>query len=236
MICKGMTNNINGLALGFTLLAAAASSALAGESAAIKPFTADYQANYMGMQGTGQMVLAPAGGDRWKYSLRINGSVATLSQSTVFDERDGHYRPLSGSDVSRVLIKKADKSATYDWNKGIATWSGDVKSGRAGPIRLQAGDMDAMLLNLALTRDVHAGKPLKYRMVDDGRAKDLAYVVAGKEQITVAGKPQQATKVVRTDGEKQTIAWVVEGLPVPARILQRRNGQDEMDLRIKSVR
>ena len=96
--------------------------------------------------------------------------------------------------------------------------------------------MDGMLLNLALARDVAAGKPLNYRMVDDGRAKQLSYTVAGKEQITIDGKAQQATKVVRTDGEKQTIAWVVDGLPVPARILQKRNGKDEMDLRIKSVR
>ena len=91
-------------------------------------------------------------------------------------------------------------------------------------------------MNLAVARDVAAGKPLKYRMVDDGRVRDLTYTVAGKEQITVNGKSQEATKVVRTDGEKQTIAWVVAGLPVPARILQRRNGKDEMDLQIKSVR
>lgn len=235
MIHKGIADKPNGLVLGFTLLAAVASSALAGESAAIKPFTADYNANYMGVQANGQMILASEG-DRWSYSLKISGSVATISQTTVFEQRDGHYRPLSGTDVSRLLIKKVDKSASYDWSKGIATWSGDVKPGRAGPVKLQAGDMDAMLLNLALARDVHAGKPLKYRMVDDGRAKDLVYTVSGKELITVAGKPQQATKVVRTDGEKQTIAWVVEGLPVPARILQRRNGKDELDLRIKSVR
>ena len=218
------------------LLPAIAAPATAAESTAIKPFTADYQANYMGMQANGQMTLAPAGGNRWKYNLSISGSVATLSQTTVFEELGGQYRPISGSDVSRVLIKKVDKSANYDWNKGVATWSGDVKPDRAGPIKLQAGDMDGMLLNLALARDVAAGKPLNYRMVDDGRAKQLSYTVAGKEQITIDGKAQQATKVVRTDGEKQTIAWVVEGLPVPARILQKRNGKDEMDLRIKSVR
>ena len=222
--------------LGAMLLAAMAVPTLAAESTGIKPFTADYQANYMGMQASGQMTLAPAGGNRWKYNLSISGSVATLSQTTVFEEHGGHYRPISGSDVSRVLIKKIDKSANYDWKKGVATWSGDVKPDRAGPIKLQAGDMDGMLLNLAIARDVAAGKPLSYRMVDDGRARQLSYTVAGKEQVTVNGKAQQATKVVRTDGEKQTIAWVVEGLPVPARILQKRNGKDEMDLRIKSVR
>lgn len=231
-----MTKTIPTLLLGAALLAATTTATLAAESGSIKPFTADYQANYMGMQASGQMTLAPAGGSRWKYNLSISGSVATLSQTTVFEERNGQYRPISGSDVSRVLIKKVDKSANYDWNKGVATWSGDVKPDRAGPVKLQAGDMDGMLLNLALARDVAAGKPLKYRMVDDGRVKDLTYSVAGKESITIDGKARQATKVVRTDGEKQTIAWVVEGLPVPARILQKRNGKDEMDLRIKSVR
>ena len=226
-----ITCNSRALLLGATMLLAASAPAMA-----VEPFSADYQASYMGMQASGQMTLAPAGGSRWKYNLSISGSVATLSQTTVFEERNGQYRPISGSDVSRVLIKKVDKTANYDWNKGVATWSGDVKPDRAGPVKLQAGDMDGMLLNLALARDVAAGKPLKYRMVDDGRVRDLTYTVAGKEQITVNGKSQQATKVIRTDGEKQTIAWVVAGLPVPARILQRRNGKDEMDLQIKSVR
>jgi hypothetical protein len=212
------------------LLAGAATAA-----AAVEPFTAEYQANYMGMQGKGRMTLEPAGGNRWTYRFTVDGSVATLLQSTVFEERDGAYRPLSGRDSSRVLIKKVDKSATYDWDKGVATWSGDVKADRAGPVQLQPGDMDAMLVNLAIARDVAAGKPLRYRMVDDGRVKQLDYKVAGKEPVTVEGRTHQATKVVATDGDKQTIAWVVEGLPVPARLLQKRDGKDEMDLRLKSI-
>ena len=91
-------------------------------------------------------------------------------------------------------------------------------------------------LYLAIVRDVAAGKPLTYRMVENGRAKAMTYQVAGKERITVAGKPQDATKVVRTDGDKQTIVWVVADAPVPARILQREKGQDTIDLTLKSWR
>jgi hypothetical protein len=201
----------------------------------LKPFNADYVANYMGMEGAARMSLAQAG-PQWKYTLSVRSSLATLSQSTTFDEKDGQWRPLSGTDSSAVLIKKSNKQAQYDWSKGVATWSGDVKPDRAGPVKLQAGDLDAMLVNLAIARDVAAGKPLHYRMVDDGRAKELTYTVAGKEQITVAGKSQQATKVTRTDGNKQTVVWVVDGLPAPARILQRKNGEDEMDLQLQGVR
>lgn len=222
-------NRLSCLALGIALTAAASSAF------AVEPFKATYLANYMGMQADGVMTLAPAEGDRWTYSFNINGSMAELSQTTVFEERDGHYRPLSGSDRSRVLIKNVDKQASYDWDKGVASWSGDIKEGRGGPVKLQPGDLDGMLVNLALVRDVAAGKPLHYRMVDDGRIKQLDYKVAGKEQVTVAGQSHQATKVVNTDGDKQTVAWIVEGMPVPVRLLQKRDGKNEMDLQLKSV-
>ena len=202
---------------------------------AMKPFTANYQASYMGLQGDGQMTLAPAGGDRWKYTLAIRSSLAQLSQTTVFEDNGGKWRPLSGNDASSVLIKHSNKTATYDWGKGEARWSGDVKDDRNGPVTLQAGDLDAMLLNLAIVRDVNAGKPLSYRMVDDGRAKQMSYQVAGKDTVTIEGKPRQATRVTRSDGDKQTVLWVVDGLPVPARILQRKGGKDEMDLQLTSL-
>ena len=211
-------------------------SAAAASPAELKPFNADYQASYMGMQANGRMTLVAAGANRWKYTLDIHSTIANLTQSTTFDQHGGQWRPLSGSDSSLLLIRKSNKNATYDWGSGQARWSGDVKADRSGPIPLQAGDMDAMLINLAIARDVQAGKPLEYRMVDDGRAKQLSYHVAGKESITIGGKAQQATKVTRTDGERETLLWVVDGLPVPARILQRKNGNDEMDLQLKSFR
>ena len=217
------------------LLIGAAFLIASAPALAIKPFTANYQASYMGLQGDGQMTLAPAGGDRWKYTLAIRSSLAQLSQTTVFEDNDGKWRPLSGNDTSSLLIKRSSKSANYDWTKGEARWSGDVKDDRSGPVALQAGDLDAMLLNLAIVRDVNEGKPLKYRMVDDGRAKQMSYQVAGKDTITVEGKPRQATKVTRSDGYKQTVLWVVDGLPVPARILQRKDGKDEMDLQLTSL-
>lgn len=219
-----------------TLFLAAALCAFASAPAlAVKPFTANYQASYMGLQGNGKMTLESQGNDRWKYTLSIGSNGIQLNQSTVFEDRDGKWRPLSGTDSSMLLIKKTDKQATYDWDKGVATWSGDVKADRAGPVKLQAGDVDALLLNLKLARDVPAGKPLQYRMVEDGRVKSMTYKVVGKEQVSVGGKTHTATKVSSRDGSKETVAWVVDGIPVPARILQRKDGKDEIDLRIKSV-
>lgn len=229
-----MAFNIRNLVAGglLTTCALTAGAAPAGD---IKPFTAEYQASYMGLQGNGRMTLAATGSNQWRYSLEIDGSMAALKQTTVFETRDGQFRPLSNTDTSSVLVKRKAKNAVYDWGKGEARWTGDVKPERAGPVKLQAGDLDAMLVNLAITRDAAAGKPLRYRLVDDGRVKQLHYQVSGTEAITIGGKSQQATRITRSDGDKQEVVWVVADLPVPARILRRKDGQDEMDLRLKSV-
>ena len=213
------------------LLLAAASAASAAAPASIKPYSADYDASYMGMHGTGHMTLAQQAGGRWVYSLRIGSPLAQLSQSTVFDQAGDGLRPLSGTDSSTFLVKRVTKQASYDWKAGQASWSGDVKPDRAGPVALQAGDVDAMLLNLALPRDVAAGRSLHYRMVDDGRAKPVNCSTSSKETLHAGGKSLQATKVSCDLGpNKQILLWVVDGMPFPARILQRNDGQDDIDL------
>ena len=204
---------------------------------AVKPFTADYKASVMGgISADAQMTLASAGGDRWNYTLSVQSPVATLRQSTTFEDHDGAWRPITGNDFTQMMFKKSQKNASYDWAKGEARWSGNVKPDRVGPVKLEQGDLDAMMLNLAIVRDVAAGKPLNYRMVDNGVVRQQSYQNLGQETVTVSGKPRSATKVSRTSENKQVIVWVVDGLPVPARILQKKDGKDELDLVLKSVR
>ncbi len=209
---------------------------MTGPAWAVKPFVANYEATVKGaIQADARMKLASAGGDRWSYELSVNSPIASIRQTTIFEDRDGAWRPLSGSDSIQMLMKKSQKNATYDWASGEARWTGNVKPDRAGPVKLQAGDVDAMLLNLAIVRDVAAGKALSYRMVDNGMARQQVYQNLGQESITVAGKANTATKVSRTSDGKQVTVWVVEGLPVPARILQQDDGKDALDLVLKSV-
>ncbi|MCR6662760.1 MAG: DUF3108 domain-containing protein [Luteimonas sp.] len=210
---------------------------------AIEPFNAEYQASYMGLQATGRMTLANESGNRWKYSLDISGAGARMTQSTQFEVNGDTWRPLSSVDTQRgesgiasMLVKNRTVNANFDWSRGVATWTGDVRSERAGPIRLQPGDLDGMLMNLALVRDFASGQELAYRLVEEGRARRQVFNPAGTETITVQGREQRATKVVHRDGARTTTAWIVDGLPVPARILQQRNGRDHIDLRLRSVR
>lgn len=225
------------LSLAALLLAAA----VASTAWALEPFSADYRASFMGMQANGKMTLEPAGDGTWEYKVEVAGMGARLIQSTLFEEHDGQWRPLRSEDsqlgesgLAAMLVKNKTVTASYDWERNQARWSGDVDDDERGPVTLRPGDMDGMLINLAVVRDVAEGRPLQYRLVEDGRARQQTFAVDGTETITIAGEQHQATRVKRTSGRREITAWIVDGLPVPARILQKRNGRDHIDLRLQS--
>jgi len=211
----------------------------------IEPFGADYRATFMGLQATAKMSLTMAGGEsdsRWIYRLDIKGAGAHLVQSTTFDIDGEHWRPLSSEDSQRgesgmalFLVKNRSTTSVWDWDRREARWSGDIAPERSAPVPLQPGDLDAMLLNLVLVRDVAARKPLTYRLVDDGRAREQRYRRAGTEEVRVGGQTHRALKVRREDGNRSITAWIVKGIPVPVRILQQRKGKDHIDLRLDRV-
>jgi len=215
---------------------------LAVPALALEPFQADYRASYMGLSSTATMSLVDEGG-RWSYRLELSGAGARLIQSTTFAVDGQAWRPLHSEDSQRgesgmgaLLVKNRSVNSSWDWERLEARWSGDTRPGREGPVAIQAGDLDAMLLNLALVRDVAARRPLNYRLVENGRAREQRFRRAGTEQISVNGETHRALKVIRSDGNRELIAWIVTGLPVPARIVQRRNGKDEVDLQLLALR
>jgi len=210
------------------------------------PFEASYQATFMGLEAAARMTLtaeeegeAGTAGQRFTYRLDIRGAGAHLVQSTTFDIDGEYWRPLSSQDSQRgesgvalLLVKNHSTTSVWDWERGEARWSGDIAPERSAPVPLQPGDLDAMLLNLVLVRDVLERKPLTYRLVDDGRAREQRFQRAGTEEISIGGQTHRALKVKREDGNRTITAWVVEGLPVPVRILQQRKGKDHIDLRL----
>jgi len=122
----------------------------------------------------------------------------------------------------------------YDWETGVAQWTGDIKDKRRDPVPLQAGDKSGLLINLAIVRDAAPGRQLSYRFVDGGRVRQHEYAVAATpEYIEVDGLSYEALRVSRTNGgNDETIVWVARGVPTPVRILQRENGEDAIDLRL----
>ena len=219
------------LAIGLSV-ALAAAPALAAD---LQPFKASYRASYNNMAANATMSLAPAGNGRWTYSMSMQNALVQLNRTATIDAGGAQLRPLSNKETINLIIKRRVRQGAFDWSAREATWSGDVKDDRRGPIKLQAGDVDGMTLNLAIVRDALAGKPMRYRLIENGKAKPIAFATAGKEAVTIDGKPMQATKVNGKDGDSQMTLWVVDGIPLPVRIQQREDDGDTIDLRINSM-
>ena len=218
------------------LLFAAVLALAASPAHALKPFTAQYQASFKGISAGGAMTLSRQG-QRWTYAMGLRNAMANLSQATVFEEAAGRYRPLGGSDRSTYLMKTRAVVTLYNWKGMQARWTGDVKPQRAGPVAMQPGDMDALLVNLALVRDIGFGRTsMSYRLLENGKAKSMTYRVAGREKITVGGRALDTTRVVQSAGSKQTAVWIAPGVPTPVRIVQREDGSEVFRLQLTSWR
>jgi hypothetical protein len=228
------------------VLALVAAPALAGDAVdatapALQPFHATYDAWNAGKPaGTASMALAREGA-QWRVELDITGNRGLarwvrldIDQGTVFDDVGGVYRPLRQDTRRKALFMGREVQGVYDWQAGVARWTGDIKAQRREPVALQAGDMSGLLINLAIVRDAVPGRNLSYRFVDGGRVRQHEYAVAqATEYIEVDGLSFEAMRVSRTNGgNDETIVWVARGVPTPIRILQRENGEDAIDLRL----
>lgn len=223
-------------------------ASIAGVAAAnYAPFVATYEVWVNGkQQGESLMTLRRDRAGNWVYDVRMKGTSglakllgAQVDQTTVFDLVDGRPRPLTTHSYSKVLLKDTEREGRYDWTLAEARWSGDLKPGRDGPVTLQAGDLNSALINLSLVRDVQAqpetGRVLDYRMVEEGKVRDYRYRILGTEAVAVGADSHQALRVERDKENGFQAAWVVPGLPVPARLLQEEEGKRGYDMRLLKV-
>ena len=219
------------------ILVAAILASASLPSMALEPFRAEYQVRYKGVPASATSSLSKLDNGRWMYRMDINNIAAKLNQATVFDEQGGKLRPLGGADHTSYLTHHGAVTTRYDWANRQVRWTGDVKPHRAGPVSLQSGDMDALLVNLALVRDIGFGRTsMSYRLLENGKAKSMTYRVAGREKITVGGRALDTTRVVQSAGSKQTAVWIAPGVPTPVRIVQREDGSEVFRLQLTSWR
>jgi hypothetical protein len=204
-------------------------------SAAPHALVARYQVGYNGFSAEGMLRVAPSATGRWLVSLRMGNLLAHLEQATAFDIVAGRMRPLGNSRIVETPLGRKTVVARFDWRSARVTWSGDAKPNHRGPVVLQAGDVDPLLFQLAVADDLAAGRPARYRVLENGRARLLAYRPLRSEPIAFAGRTRVASKLFASEGRKRYVIWVVPGLPVPVRLLQSEVGGDTIDMRLLAL-
>lgn len=219
----------------FLLAAATFLAALSSQpaQAALAPFQAEYSVRYHGIPASARSSLQRQGGN-WLYLMTIGNAAASMSQATVFMERGDFYVPLGGSD--RIEYPGGSRAVTtrYAWQDRQVRWTGDVKPKRAGPEELRRGDMDGLLVQLALVRDHRAGRPASYRILENGRARPASFRRLDTAPITIGGETVEATRYVQARTGKTTTVWVVDDVPVPVRITQQEGSKETVRMTLTS--
>ncbi|ALQ94198.1 hypothetical protein XFUD_02435 [Xylella fastidiosa] len=209
----------------------------------LQPFVASYRVFYHGEEAgdAAMKVIHNKSNNVWQVNLIIRGrrgfaSVLGLNieQNTVFEIHNGVYVPLSQTTVKKALLFGKKVKGVYDWNARTAQWSGDLKKEQHHPIQLLPGDQSILLLNLSLIRDAMPNRTLGYRCIDVGKIRQYDYRTADTtEPLQVGDLSYDALRIHQINsGKNQTILWIANGVPTPIRILQRKNSEDETDLRL----
>jgi len=198
--------------------------------------SARYEVGYNGFTAQGRLHVSPRGNGHWSVSLQVGNMLASLQQATVFDIQDGRLRPLGNSRVTTTPLTHKTVVGRFDWRAGRWALGGDAKPSQRRPVALQAGDLDPLLLELALVEDVRAGRPTRYRMLENGRARQLDYRRLAPEAVMVDGRSRQAVKLFASEGRKRYVPWIVPDVPVPVRLLQSEAGGDTIDMRLIGLR
>jgi len=217
---------------GRTVLIAALVVCVGIASGMPRAVAARYEVGYNGFTAQGRMQVAPRGNGRWSMSLHVGNALASLQQATVFDIQEGRLRPLGNSRVTATPLTHRTIIGRFDWRAARWALGGDAKPSQRRPVALQAGDLDPLLVELALVEDVREGRPTRYRVLENGRARQLDYRRLAAEPVTIEGHQRQAIKLFASEGRKRYVAWVVPDLPLPVRLLQSEQGGDTIDMRL----
>lgn len=218
-----------------------------GQPRPLQGFQSNYQVFRKGsLAGTAMMQVVRLGPARWRVDLGIRGTkglagFAALNsqQSTVFDQVGTEYVPVSQSTVLTTLLSADKIVGTYNWNTKLARWTGDIKKSRQLPVALQAGDMNLLLVNLAVVRDARPGMSLNYRLVDRGRAKPIHFLADATQQVLKLGEEGYQSLAVRRTGvpaDESLTVWVSEGVPTPIRMVLVQDDVGELDLQLASYK
>ncbi|MGH8309334.1 MAG: DUF3108 domain-containing protein [Steroidobacteraceae bacterium] len=229
------------------LLAGVCSLAALDTAAAVEtvaPFTATYGVEWRGMgAGTSTLELVQSDGDLWTYRSRNTARgifrlafPQAITQMSVFRIRDDKVVPLTYRSDDGSKNTGRDVSLDFDWSEHRVT---GVAEDERVDVALQPGTQDAMSVQIALIRELEAGRsPERFVLIDKDELKEYLYTSEGTERVST-GLGEFDTVVYRSqrNGSKRvTRLWLAPSLGyVPVRAQQVRGGRVEFTMSLRKL-
>lgn len=181
------------------------------QAADLLPYSASYTADWkqLPMSGTAERSLTKNDNDTWTLSFKASMMIASLSEVSTLKVDKGTLLPQTYNFERGGLGKSKKVNMAFDWTTKTVTgsYSGDVVN-----LPINPGILDKSTYQLALQKDVAAGKKsMSYQVVDGDSVDTYDFRVLGSEKVDTKAGKVDAIKVERvrdpTQNKRITVMW-----------------------------
>jgi hypothetical protein len=232
-------------AIAAAMLAVSGSVASAGFAAAsLQPFTASYSVEWRGMgAGTSTLELEQSDGEIWTYRSRNTARgifklafPQAITQMSIFRIREDAVMPIRYRADDGSTSTARDVELEFDWEADRVIGTAED---RKVSVALQPGTQDAMSVQVALMREVAAGRsPERFWLIDKDTLKQYVYTFEGKVRVdTRLGELETLVYRSQREGSKRvTRLWLAPSLGyLPVRAQQLREERVEFTMTLKEL-
>ena len=181
------------------------------QAADLKPFSASYTADWkqLPMSGTASRSLTANTDGTWTLNFQASMMIANLNESSTMRLDKDALLPQSYHFERGGLGKAKKTDLDFDWNTKTVT---GTDRGDAVKLPVDRGVVDKSTYQLALQRDVAAGKKsMSYQVVDGDSIDTYDFRVLGTEKVATEAGQVDAVKVERvrdpTQNKRITVLW-----------------------------
>ncbi|SEN39625.1 Protein of unknown function [Pseudomonas sp. ok272] len=179
------------------LLACALFALPFAQAADLQPFSASYTADWkqLPMSGTAARSLEKTSNGDWKLSFKASMMIASLTEESTLKLDKDTLLPQSYHFERGGLGKAKKINLDFDWTTKMVT---GTDRGDAVKVPLNTGMLDKSTYQLALQRDVAAGKKsMSYQVVEGEDTDTYDFRVLGPEKVNTKVGSIDAIKVER---------------------------------------
>ena len=181
------------------------------QAADLQPFTASYTADWkqLPMSGSAERSLSKGDKGDWVLNFKASMMLASLTETSTFKVENNTLLPLTYTFERGGLGKAKKVNLDFDWATKMVTGTENKD-----PVKLPliSGMLDKSTYQLALQRDVAAGKKsMSYQVVEGEDVDTYDFRVLGPEKVETKAGSIDAIKVERvrdpTKNKRTTVMW-----------------------------
>lgn len=213
-----------------------ASSLMAAE---LIPFSASYAADMKSIPVNGEANHSLVSNEDGTWTLNFNAGmfVARLTEQSTLRLEEDRVIPLTYKYERRGLGRGRETTQTFDWSNEQVT---GVHKEDPFSLPTEPGLLDKTTYQLALQRDLMAGKTdMYYRVVDGDSIDDYHFRVTGNKRVTTRVGQFDAVEVDRVrepDSKRETTLWFAKDFNyLLVRLMQTETDGQEYRIMLKEA-